>query len=450
MKKTSMVRRLVIGFGGSFVGLSLISGLALYFLLLSQLNDGRSAIVRDRLETIQNLLKSPDQGLQVLRTRVQVEWPLRGGEKVYLQIIDGDGNTVVQTPNLPATFMEGPGGQILQTTYLQNSIGLKNPVKVRLEVGGEQAKDFLKTLREVLLAVFLFNMGTSLFVGWWLVSRETRSLNWMTSQVARIDSENLRERIRVDRLPSEIQSLAQSFNHTLDRLADSFERLSRFSADLAHELRTPISNIMGSIEVALSKPRTEAEYRELLVSSLEECARISRLTESLLFLARAENMQRNLKVQTLDLSAEIDSIIEFYEPLATDKGVRLIRDPKTEVNLQLAAEGALFQMALGNLISNAIRYSRSGSEVTVTYQQDREWLTLSVIDQGQGIPASDLPKIFERFYRVDPSRHHSSGGTGLGLTIVKGILDLHQGSISAESILGQGSRFIMKWPNPRA
>ena len=190
----------------------------------------------------------------------------------------------------------------------------------------------------------------------------------------------------------------------LDRLEDSFNRLSQFSADLAHELRTPINNLRGEAGVALSQARTPEEYRRTLESSLEEYARLSRLIDNLLFLARADGPMISIARTPCDAQKAIEVVREFYEALAEDRGVEVVCGGEAI----LEADPVLFRQTISNLLSNALSYTPRGGKVSISVQrQDDRTVEVSVNDTGCGIPAEHLPKIFDRFYRVDPARRNS-------------------------------------------
>lgn len=465
---TSMTRRLVLGFGGAFIALTLVSGLFLFFVLDTQLKNQRRGVLDDRMAAINSLLKSPVHGLEALRERVVHEWPLRGGEKVYIDIRDADLLTVVATPFLPteveALFQEklkaratnslweinagdvGRGLLLRRMELESSSSGIKNPVTVLVAIDAEQGLDFLSHVREVLSGIFLFNLSVSLLVGWQIVRQEMRPLGKMAAQVATVDSQNLHERLPLETLPEELKGLAQSFNHSLDRIEDAFQRLSRFSSDLAHELKTPIANMMGTIEVTLARPRMVEQYRETLESSLEESQRISRIIDSLLFLARAENSERTLARVPLRLTSEIAAVLEFFEPMASEKSIALTLSANADPDAELLADPTLFQQALGNLVANAITYTPKHGQIEVDCQVVGAKVEVRVTDNGRGVSSEHLPFLFDRFYRVDPSRTLDSGGTGLGLAIVKSVVELHGGRVSVESALGRGSRFQMSFP----
>jgi len=222
----------------------------------------------------------------------------------------------------------------------------------------------------------------------------------------------------------------------LDRLEDAFERLSQFSADLAHELRTPINNLMGEAQVALSRERTTAEYTRVLQSALEEHAHLARMIDSMLFLAQADQACAALASISLEARAELQAVCDFYQALAEEQGVELACEGQTRI----AADPLLLRRALSNLLSNALKYTPRGGRVTLRAAEGPGTTrTLSVIDSGVGIASEHLAKLGDRFYRVDPSRTASPSGVGLGLAIVRSIMTLHGGSLLIDSTVGQGT-----------
>jgi two-component system heavy metal sensor histidine kinase CusS len=230
----------------------------------------------------------------------------------------------------------------------------------------------------------------------------------------------------------------------LDRLQESFDRLSRFSADIAHELRTPLSTLRGEVEVALGKPRSPEEYRETLSSFLEEAGRLTRLIESLLFLARAEDPKMEIRRESVDVAGELRSIAEFYEAAAADRGVEL--SAAAADGLRVSLDRGLFQRAAGNLIDNALTHTPKGGRIRLGAGRDNGNVRIDVEDTGAGIAAEHLPRVFDRLYRADRSRSAATGGSGLGLAIVKSIAELHGGRAEIVSELGKGTRVSLLLP----
>jgi two-component system heavy metal sensor histidine kinase CusS len=242
-----------------------------------------------------------------------------------------------------------------------------------------------------------------------------------------------------------LASLAGTFNQMLDRLEESFERISRFSADIAHDLRTPVNNIRGETEVALARVRSAEEYREVIESCLEESVRLSELIGDLLFLARAESPLTHVRRECVDVAELLSGVREYYEASASDGGVSLTTATSAEpVIAQL--DRTLLQRAVGNLISNALAHTPPGGAVVLGTNTDSSMIHIEVSDTGAGIPPEALPRVFDRFFRVDSSRSQASGGTGLGLAIVQSIALLHGGNVEISSKLGQGTQVTLHMP----
>jgi two-component system heavy metal sensor histidine kinase CusS len=231
----------------------------------------------------------------------------------------------------------------------------------------------------------------------------------------------------------------------LERLEESFERISRFTADIAHDLRTPVNNIRGEAEVALARPRTADEYRDVLESSLEEAIRLSELIGDLLFLARSESPLTELHRENVNIGELLTTVRDYYEASATEAGISLaVFDGIEPVNAGL--DRSLMLRAVSNLVSNAIAHTPRGGAVSLAATNEDAAIRIEVSDTGVGIPAEALPRVFDRFFRVDPSRSKTSGGTGLGLAIVQSILTLHGGSVEITSQLGHGTRVTLRMP----
>lgn len=229
-----------------------------------------------------------------------------------------------------------------------------------------------------------------------------------------------------------------ALNAMLRRLDQSFAQLQQFSADLSHELRMPVNNLIGESEVLLTQPRSADEYRQILESNLEEYRRLSQIIETLLFLARADNTQIALRKCGLDPRAEIEAVCSYFEALVEEKPIRLLCQGEEK----LYADSQLFKRVISNLLLNAIQHTPVNGEIRVSIQEaDGGGVNTQVEDNGCGIPVELLPKLFDRFYRVNKAR--SEEGSGLGLAIVKSIMDLHDGNISIASDLGQGTKVTL-------
>ncbi|CAN5863693.1 sensor histidine kinase [soil metagenome] len=315
------------------------------------------------------------------------------------------------------------------------------PVLVALDIGHHQA--FMSNLMRTL---WLFVAGAALLtgvLGWFAARRSLAPLRAMRERAAAVTAQKLDQRLAVDSVPPELAELATTLNEMLARLEEAFQRLSDFSSDLAHELRTPISNLMTQTQVSLSRPRDAASYRDILESNAEEFERLARMISDMLFLAKAENGLTLANREQVNLAQEVRKLFEFYEALAEEKNIRL----------QLTGEGTatgdrlMLRRAISNLLSNALRHTPQDGYVLVAITPNNAGeLTLTIENPGDTIPPQHLARLFERFYRADPSRQHSSGeGTGLGLAITLAIVSAHQGKLSATSA-NNLSRFMIALP----
>lgn len=281
-------------------------------------------------------------------------------------------------------------------------------------------------------------------MGYVLLRRGLGSVRALAKQAQSITAQRLDTRIDVASAPLELQTFIQSFNGMLDRLHNSFQRLSQFSADLAHDLRTPINNLMVQTQVALSQQRSTEDYQALLASNVEEYERLSRMVESMLFLARADHAQLVPDKQRLELRTELQRVADYFEGVAEDAGVRI----EVEADGTVFADGVMFRRAVNNLVANAIRYTPKGRSIRLMADTAETFVTISVINPGAGIDPNELPRLFDRFYRVDQARSDSASLAGLGLAIVQSIMILHAGRAEVESIPDGLTIFRLHFPKP--
>ena len=271
--------------------------------------------------------------------------------------------------------------------------------------------------------------------------RGLQPLRQMAQSVGRIGPDHLKERIGSAAWPRELQPLAIAFDAMLKRLDDSFTRLSQFSADLAHELRTPIANMLGEAQVALTRDRTAAEYRETIESSVAECERLSRIVDNLLFVARVDAAREPIACKWFDARTAVEKIAAFYQAVADDHHITI----SCSGNGEIYADTDLFERAVGNLLDNALRFTAEHGSIRIGLSKHNTDFEVTVSDNGCGIAAEHLPRVFDRFYRAESSR--GSDGAGLGLALVKSIVDLHGGSASVQSEPGRGTTVTLTFPN---
>lgn len=259
----------------------------------------------------------------------------------------------------------------------------------------------------------------------------------------RIEASRLDERLSMDHAPEELAEITRSINRMLDRLQLAFDRLSRFSSDVAHDMRTPLANIIGASQVILSRERERAEYETLIESNLEECKRLKRMLDNMLFLARSDHATQHVTLERFDVGEALAKIVMYYNEVASDRNIRIAFDGAGTV----VADEMLFQRAVANLLSNAIEHARPGTIVRIAIARQGGSMSIGVRNEGEDIPAEHAARLFERFYRADPSRYGSSKNSGLGLAIVKSIMELHRGTVGVVSADGE-TVFTLTFPTP--
>ncbi len=292
---------------------------------------------------------------------------------------------------------------------------------------------FLGSLRQALAVYLLVATLVSGLLGWWAARRGLAPLKAMRERTAAITAHNLRARMPEASVPVEFAELAASLNGMLDRLQQDFQRLMDFSSDLAHELRTPLSNLLTQTQVALAQRRSADEYRDILASNAEEFERLAKMVSDMLFLAKTENGIDLPHRERIQLHQEVRALFDFYEAVADEKRIRLSLQGEAEIE----GDRLMIRRAISNLLSNGLRHAHSGTVVEVALTAQPNGVRLAVVNQGATIAPADLPRLFDRFYRADRSRAHpASEGAGLGLAITQAIVASHGGIIQAESQAG--------------
>lgn len=458
----SLAARLTAWYAGSAFLLVTLVTLYLYWAMTTNVDREDDALLADQARVVQAVLRQRPGDAAAVRQAVEDTWGARQYEKTYVRVLDEGGHVLVESPGLervlsPASF-PAPTGEPGRGADVRTGDGRVYRVVAVREAGSpwtvQLAMD--RSLEVEILGDYLTHLWYALGValvacavgGYLIAHRGVRPLHNITETARRIRPTNLGERLSPVGLPAELLALAATFNAMLDRLERSFARLSQFSADIAHELRTPVSGLRGEIEVALSKPRAPDEYREVLGSGLEECVRLARLIDRLLFLARAEHPETQVAKEPCDVGQELAAVCEFYEAAAVEAGVKLtvVLDEPLTADL----DRPLFQRAVGNLVANAIAHTPPGGTVSLTAEGGDAGVSIRVVDTGCGIPVADLPHVFDRFYRVDRSRSSGNGRVGLGLAIARSIVELHGGSVGIASEPGRGTRVTLTFPRPPA
>jgi two-component system heavy metal sensor histidine kinase CusS len=428
---------------------SIVTGF-LYWALLRNFDQQNERYLQEKVAILRTLLRESGDRESTIKWEVEEELAAHPSIRVLSRVLSSDGAVLYQAAGMstelsPQTIAKNSGRKIrsktgqlyrVSSSTAQNSSGSKS-YRIQTAINLGYQKDLLGRYRDQLWAALALGFLFSMLIGYSIAQRGIRPVKEMAEAVQGIRPNTLDERIQLPNLPAELSALSDAFNQTLSRLQNAFNRLSEFSSDIAHELRTPVNNIRGELEVALARTRSNAQYREAIGSALEESLRISRLIDSLLFLARAEHPEAGVLREPLNVELELSKLIDFYGAAASEHGVRLETDIQKDLRAKLDRQ--LFQRAIGNLMENALRYTPSGGCITLAARETEGKLSVTVKDTGAGIPEGDISRVFDRLYRVDPARTFDGGGTGLGLAIVKSITQLHGGEVHIASSLGRGT-----------
>jgi len=303
-------------------------------------------------------------------------------------------------------------------------------LQATLSVNINHHLEFLTVFKEMLIKFTLVVGALSVLLCWFMTRQALLPLVKLTKKASLISKKDLSKRMPTHNLPIEIYSLSCTLNQMLDRLEVAMTALTHFSSDIAHELRTPVNNLMTETQVCLSYPREKEEYINTLASNIEEYERLSRMITDMLFLAKSDNQHLNINREQLSVEQEVNDIFEFYEALAEESSISLLLIGTAT----LSGDKLMLRRAFSNLLSNAIRYGYSNSEIIVQLNEQNGQVVATIENKGNTISADDIPHLFKRFYRADKSRTHSKHeGVGLGLAITKSIVELHNGKISVVS-----------------
>ncbi|MEB0047845.1 MULTISPECIES: heavy metal sensor histidine kinase [unclassified Pseudomonas] len=446
MRRLSLSHRLALLFAACTAVVSLFAGVlfsraseAHFIELDQQLLDGKLMGVRRALHDIPSS-----------ESKAKLADELSQQADLSLRVIDSDGQRWYESSTrVPENLPQQPGLSTLNdngTDYrvLNAPLFIDKPdspqLTLLLDITHHQ--HFLQRMQHLIwLTVSLSALATAL-LGAWAARSGLRPLRRMSAVASGIGAHSLDARLSEANMPPELAEMAHNFNAMLGRLDDSFQRLSAFSADIAHELRTPLSNLLTQTQVTLTRPRPIEDYREALHSNLEELQWMAQLVNDMLYLAKADHGLLTPKHEPLELAAEADLLLEFFAPLAEDTQVTLSRAG----SVSMKGDRSMLRRALSNLLDNALRFTPANGEVRVRIVDQAQGLSLIVENRGDGIPKELLPRLFDRFYRADPARREgSSEHAGLGLAITQSIIRAHGGQIHCESDNGW-TRFVIELP----
>ena len=376
----------------------------------------------------------------------------------WIRILDSQGHAIAETPQMERLIptrifpvaQEPMGAMRMRRDYrsegklfsLVSFSERSGDEAYTLQLAQDRSSDeqVERNFALLFIAVLLGGVVASVLIAIIVTRRGLRPLRKMAESLGQIGPDQLKERIGSAGWPPELQPLAIAFDQMLERLDDSFTRLSQFSADLAHELRTPIANMLGEAQVALTRDRAAADYRETIESTVAECERLSRIVDNLLFVARVDAASEPIARKWFDARGAVEKIAAFYQMVADDRNVTI----NCTGDGQIYADPDLFERVVGNLLDNALRFTPENGLIHIAVSKHNSNFQVTVSDSGCGIAAEHLPRVFDRFYRAESSR--SSDGAGLGLALVKSIVELHGGSASIQSELNHGTIVMLKFP----
>ncbi len=460
MKSLSLTARISLLFAGGASLVLLVTGFFLIQAVETHFKEEDRHELQGKLELIQNLFNHAYSENKLNLLPQQLDDALVGHPGLEVVMTDAAGSIWFTTSgaNFPHALLQNcrtqsngctPGAlqqwkqaeEGYRSMVVSINVGRDKPYTVIVAQDIQHHERFMSKFRSLLaFAITLAALATA-SLGWIATRWGLSPLRQITHMVAGMSAEHLSERLPTAGLPTELKPLATAFNAMLARLDDSFRRLTEFSSNIAHELRTPISNLMTQTQVALTNARDKDEYKEILYSSLEEYERMTQMVSDMLYLAQTDNGLLKPGLGKVNLADVTQGLFDYFEAWAEERAVSLTQTGAATV----PGDRLMLRRALSNLISNAIRHAPQGQSVHVSLGSQNNQATVSVENPGPEIPPEHLPKLFDRFYRVDPSRQRKGDGAGLGLAIVKSIVDVHGGTISVTSA-NRMTRFQLTLP----
>jgi heavy metal sensor kinase len=460
MKRLSIGLRLTLWYLMIFAAAQLVFGTGMWFILRNRVYDLVDDNLETRVEDLKNfLLAQPkDVSLAKLQEEVKESYSLEHSGD-YLQLYMGNGVWIYRSPFLQAHALPTfDPGSISRASFENRKLGGKHFrfITQKLEVNGRayslqtglptnDVRETLNLFRRYLEMFAPLLLLVAAIGGYWLSRRALAPVDAIVQTARDISGTNLNRRLNQLKTGDELQRLSDTLNEMLERIERAFLRVTQFTADASHELRTPISLVRTEAELALRKPRGEAEYRESLRHILLEAERTTALIEELLSLARADSGSETLHMHPIDLRETLRGIAEDWRQVAAVRNLQFEARLEASDSFVLGDETSL-RRVVNILLDNAFKYTPPPGTVLVMLQRKNDRVVITVRDSGVGIAAAEQSKIFERFYRVDKARSREMGGAGLGLSIAEWIVGQHRGSIEVQSNPGQGSVFRVELP----
>lgn len=445
----SLTLRLTLLFAAVSTTVLLLLALQVGWLVERHFEELDMELLDGKLELLRHSLEKARSPAELEALPEQLANALIGHHGLTVLVRQPDGRTLYATPgaHFPPELLSAAGARAprpsqwsdpQQRPYrglavrLATGIAGAPPALVAVATDLSHHEHFMHTFTAALWKIVGLAALLTGFLGWLAARRGLAPLRTISRSAAGITADRLDQRLTVGTIPDELAEVAQTLNEMLARLEESFRRLSDFSSDLAHELRTPVSNLLTQTQVTLAKTRSLAEYQDVLASNAEEFERLSRTIADMLFLAKSDNELAVPHCETVDLAAEVSSLAEFYEAVVEEKGITL----NCTGNGRVPGDRLMLRRAIGNLLSNAVRHTPEKGRITLRIADDPANVVLSVENSGPSIAPEHLPRLFDRFYRVDPSRQRFGEGAGLGLAITRSIARAHGGEVAVRSANG--------------
>lgn len=460
----SLRARLVTSFTALLAAALLVFGVIVWLLAREAMHRDVDDFLRSKAMLLARLMPPTRLGVEPwMEQDMQVQ-----ERQFMLQVFHADGTPSGRSSNMTVSILltddarrsEHPAGGVVLETLEAGGRVFRVATHPRRERWGEPVVMYAQAVipldvvqaRSQRLLGWLLGCGVAMLASGaaaaWALSRQwLRSVTVLEETARSLSAGDLgRRRLFAPSDDVELAALAGAFNNLLDRLEAAHTTQQRFTADASHELRTPLTVLRGEIEVALRKPRSAEEYREVLVSNKEEIERLSRLTENMLALAHADVGDAIAQRELVNMSEVCSGITDKLRGLAEGKQIALHVQDDCDGPLSVNGDRIALERVIHNLVENAIRYSPAGEPVTVRTSLHDGRVQVEVMDTGSGIAPEHLPLLFDRFYRVDKARSRVHGGSGLGLSIVKALVEGHGGTVSVQSVVGRGSTFTVRLP----
>ncbi len=463
MRRWTIRTKLTLWYAGSVGAICLLGTLLLYYGFLYVSSRSIDIFLREEAEALGNYLSlSPKANAQMYIAQLVAEKDVFSGHRKYVQLRDGKGTVVERSTNLKDRDLPLPMRTGIQTREEAfATISFPDALAVRLitlpivsrsgdaffvqeGVSLEGEYTFLSNLRTALFFFLPGMLGLSILSGRLMARWVLQPIETITHEAQTIEAQDLTRRLPVVNPQDEIGQLVGVLNSLLSHLEGAFTQTRQFTADAAHELRTPLAVLRCGMEVIMTRARCVEEYKEALSTSIEEVSRLSRIVDNLFLLARADAGSQEFTWGLVDLRALVQEVYEQAELMAEVKGLSISLRTHDEICVQ--GDYVRLKQLVLNLIDNAVKYTSAGGAIRLAVEREERWAKIVVEDTGIGIPAQALPHIFARFYRVDKARSLDTGGGGLGLSICRWVTQAHGGKITVRSQVEAGSTFVVSLP----